>query len=286
MSRRLAIARASLLLATLTAPLGSRPAEAAVLGMQGSLEFRLSLMTPLTLPQTPGSLPVAVSTGGGSFAVPAGIFSGFVLEPFPTGTLTVLLSDLRLTGGNLAGNFAPGGGHGGGFGGDQPLTGFVRFGVLGLFTIPIPLQPVGATAASAQLNVAQLSVTVFGKNFTTGPAIVTGITTTLTRVTPSDTMGCPPILCGLGVGQLTSGGNPVTAHTVTLSGLDNRTPGHLGSVWLVSPAQVFTNALGILGAFAIERFTFVPEPGTALLLGSAAALAAAWGARCRRRRRR
>lgn len=50
--------------------------------------------------------------------------------------------------------------------------------------------------------VGQLSVTLIGQRYTTGPGIVTGITTELTRATPSDTVGCPPVLCGPGFGKL------------------------------------------------------------------------------------
>lgn len=265
----------------------ARPAGAATLDMGGTLEVGMFGVS-FTLPQYPSTVPVSVSTGGGAFEDPAGIFytdgnffgGGYGGGQIPTPLFTgvPLIAALHFTFTNAGGSFAPGSGGGGGFGGPEPLTGAMIIDVLGLIHVPIDLGVVGRTAGTS-LVVAQLSVTVIGQRFTTGQAMVTGITTELTRATPSDTVGCPPVICGLGFGPL-----GIFANTVTLSGADNRTPGHQGSVWLVSPFSVMTNVTNV-PAFLARRATFVPEPGTLVLFVSTAAAAAAVGATRRRRRR-
>jgi hypothetical protein len=58
------------------------------------------------------------------------------------------------------------------------------------------------------------------------------------------------------------------------TGTDSRTPGGLGQVTLVSPTKVATTLTGTLeNLFVVGTLTlsFVPEPGTFLLLGSGVA---------------
>jgi hypothetical protein len=274
------ILRPAAFAAVLVACLASvRPALAAVLEMGGTLELRIAGLPPISFSQDPPTLMVSVSSGGGAFDVPAGLFSGFAPLPTPLFTGVPLITSLNVVSAvNRSGSFAPGVGSGGGFGGIQGFDGRIHFGILGLSTANVLLDPIGQGGTNA-IVVASLSVTLVGNAFTTGPGIVTGISTELTRATPSDTVGCAPVVCGPGFGGL-----GVFVNTVTLSGADNRTPGHAGTLALVSPIRLVGNAFGPLPGYAVERFTFVPEPGTLVLFASTAAAALAWGATRRRSR--
>jgi hypothetical protein len=107
-----------------------------------------------------------------------------------------------------------------------------------------------------------LIVTAVGTGWTTGAVAVTGITS-----------GTP-------------GGY---ANTVTFAGYDNRTPAHRGTLLLVSPIKVVTNAAGNLVVLTRQTLHFegeVPEAGTLLLLGSGVAGLVWLGHERARRRRR
>ena len=96
------------------------------------------------------------------------------------------------------------------------------------------------------LAASALAITVTNATgWTTGPVTVTGITS------------FPP-------------GDPTPVNTVTTTGFDARTAGHAGTISLVSPTRVLTNAAGNLPLFARLQISGVnlktPEPGTALLL--------------------
>jgi hypothetical protein len=80
--------------------------------------------------------------------------------------------------------------------------------------------------------------------------------------------------------------NAAILNSVTFAGYDNRTPGHVGRVLLVSPFKVITNAAGNLPGIARQTLDFggvVPEPGTLGLLLAGATVLALWGRRQRRR---
>jgi hypothetical protein len=264
------------------------PSHAATLQTNGSLGVGIGALPPIVIPSAPPNILIAVSSGAGSFSDPAGMFSAFVALPTPLFTGVPLITSLNVTAANNTGTFTATGGIAGGFGGPEPLNGFARIGVLGLFTVPVPLGNVGG-GGSLALVVASLSVTVIGNIFTTGPAVVTGVTTTLTHL--AGTTNCAPATCGAGtttamsptftVQGISLGGGKLFANTITVTGFDNRTPGHQGSILLVSPIQIFTNAAGNLPGFVQKAFTFtaVPEPGTLLLLGSGVAGLAILGRR-------
>jgi hypothetical protein len=67
------------------------------------------------------------------------------------------------------------------------------------------------------------------------------------------------------------------AHTVMGTGVDNRTAGGAGTLVLVSPTNVNLGVLGTLASIATLTITYVPEPGTLLLLGAGVAGLAAIG---------
>ncbi|MCG8591176.1 MAG: PEP-CTERM sorting domain-containing protein [Proteobacteria bacterium] len=98
-------------------------------------------------------------------------------------------------------------------------------------------------------------VTATGAPWTTGNAMVTGITA------PAP------------------GGGFV--NTISLAGFDQR-QGGLGHLRLVSPIRVLTaTGSGNISGFAILDLHFVPEPGTAMLLGLGALGLVAAGRRWR-----
>jgi hypothetical protein len=69
-------------------------------------------------------------------------------------------------------------------------------------------------------------------------------------------------------------------HTLVGTGVDNRTAGGLGTLVLVSPTTVSLGVLGSLASIAtlsITELSFVPEPGTLVLVGAGVAMLAAAG---------
>jgi len=66
---------------------------------------------------------------------------------------------------------------------------------------------------------------------------------------------------------------------VTAMGANGLTAGGAGTLVLVSPTKVITNVAGTLAAFGTLTLTYVPEPGTLLLLGMGVAGLAALGRR-------
>ena len=55
--------------------------------------------------------------------------------------------------------------------------------------------------------------------------------------------------------------------TATAMGSNGLTAGGAGTIVLVSPIKIITNVAGTLAAFGVLTLTYVPEPGTLLLLG-------------------
>jgi hypothetical protein len=102
-------------------------------------------------------------------------------------------------------------------------------------------------------------LSVFHTNWSEGMKTVTGIPYTYAYHVPA----------GKAVSRFVSYRYYLNA-TAMYTGTDNRTPGGLGQVTLVSPTKVVTNFTGRLLVFvALGTLTlnFVPEPGTLLLLG-------------------
>jgi PEP-CTERM motif len=100
-----------------------------------------------------------------------------------------------------------------------------------------------------------VAITAIAAGWTAGMATVTGITTT----TPSNAT------------------NP--SGTAMLTGSNGLTVGGAGTLVLVTPIKILTNIAGNLAAFSVLTLTYVPEPGTLLLLGMGVAGLAALGRR-------
>jgi hypothetical protein len=226
-------------------------AQASILTLTGStLDIKVGPIPAIDFAQS-GPVPISVSSGGGSFTEPAGLFTGSVALPTSLFTGVPLISGFTLGGvanaTKTVAQAAAGGGHatgvlraGGGLGGPGPLTGTAFVNILGLFNIEIPLSPIGSTGGQTQVIGGSIIVTVLGTGWTTGVVTITGVSTFGTA-----------------------------ANTVTFVGYDNRTPAHAGDVLLISPFKTVTNAAGNFAGLATQRLTFVPgvpEPGTLLLL--------------------
>ena len=212
--------------------------RADVMSLESSnLAVIIGRFPPAVFPQDPDPVAVAVSSGTGSFAVPPGLFAGTSVLPTELFTGISLFSSLNVVATNSTISVAGGAGTG-------VVTGLGNLGVCGgLINLLIPLNLGGGGVSTVGAAALQLSVT-FASGWTTGAAAVTGITTPTT-------------------------GGGVT-NTATLTGFDTRTAGHAGTIMLVTPARVLTNAAGSFPLFGTLTLTFVPEPGLLLLLSTAA----------------
>jgi hypothetical protein len=111
-----------------------------------------------------------------------------------------------------------------------------------LLSIPLALGTPSTTTKIA----GGVAITAISSSWTVGTASVTGVQT------------------GLGYG------------TLTAMGSNGLTPGGQGTLVLVAPVKIIDGLVGYTGAFGVLTLTYVPEPGTLLLLGlGVAALAAA-----------
>jgi hypothetical protein len=220
----------------------------------GSLGVSIGALPPIEFPcvSCPVVLDVTSPGQGGGFTEPASAFTGSIMLPTALFTGVALINGLTI--GNLANltkTIAPGAAAGprtskvvrpgGGLGGPGPLAGSSFVNVLGLFNLTVPLNIVGNTGATTSVAAGTLFVTVAGTGWTTGTMMVDNVTT----------------------------GEPA-GNTVTNVGFDNRNANGTGVVQLISAFHITTNAAGNLPGLATQTLTFVPEPGTILMLLSGA----------------
>jgi hypothetical protein len=212
----------------------SAPAQAAPVSVNGSIAIVVGTLPPLGLP-----IPTTtVDVTGGTLTIPAGIAATAGLFVPVTGFPLNLITGIVVTAMNAGGTFfvpgpADGGAAsipGGGFGGKMPIIGVVQ--VKGALAINVPISNVGAGG-----SVSAGGIVVEGAPWTTGLAKVT-------------TTGAPMAMFAQSGSQ--SGVLGAASSTTVL----------------VTPAHVNAAGLARLPVFAIATLHFIPEPGTALLLGA------------------
>ncbi len=250
---------------------------ASVLTLSGSSTLTITPFFPANAPplafsMNTSAVPVQVSSGGGGFTEPAGLFTGSAAVPtalFTAVPAIVGFTLVNLSNGPMA--LAPGaggGGHGagilragGGFGGPGPLAGTAVVNLFGLIPVQIPLSVIGATGGEHSRTTQQPAGFTFSMQ---GTGWTTGAVTVISS---------------------TYAGSLVFTNPVTFAGFDNRTAAHRGTLQLISPFRVIAFGVqnGAHPGLAVQTLVFTtPEPGTLLLLGSGFAGLALYARRRRR----
>jgi hypothetical protein len=212
----------------------SGPAAAAPITLSGAISIVVGTLPPI-------ALPVASTTAdltGGTLTVPAGIASVSGVFVPVSGFPLNLITGIVVTASNGAGSFAvPGpadGGAasvpGGAFGGSMPILGVVQ--VKGALAINVPISVVGQ-----------------GGSVNAGGIVVEGAPWTA------------------GLAQVTTTGSGMAMFA--LSGTQSGPLGGVSStVTLVTPAHIDAGGLQRLPVFASWSLHWIPEPGSALLVGA------------------
>ncbi len=193
---------------------------------------------------TNGGNVTATSTGA---IVGTEVFIGITNAPPVTRVQAVLA-------GNQTGSLAPGAGTAVNSLGLQGALEVIAYG--GAVTVvSLPFTPAGLPGATFNTQgIGGTVVTVFGAGWTTGTVMVTVPSTTIAGAT----------------GQPTA--------VVTAAGT-NMLVGGAGKITFISPMLIRTNLAGDLPTFSRLTLTFVPEPGSLLLIGAGMAGLAVYGRR-------
>jgi hypothetical protein len=189
-----------------------------------------------------------------------------------------LLSALKISLHEGAGSFSDsatvanpvGGGNLTGFGGVTANTGFLTMNGNG-FSFGISLGNLGSGGITSTLApVLNNLLVVTGAPYASGPAVITGITSNVLSVPGLGGVMGVAFTLNLTTAQLATAIDQNSAvNTVTISdGFNNlASHGQNGSIKMVSPFRVKTgNIMGNVAGSLSKTFTFVPEPGTVLLL--------------------
>jgi hypothetical protein len=276
---------------------------------ESQLQVQLSALPTITVKGTWTGL-ATVSNGAGSghgVSVDASIF---VTENNSVGTSLLtgvaLLTNLTLTATNQTGSFTSafstpnpvGGGNvttsassvtlcpGGCLGGSEAFTGQFVLGVLGLIQLPFDLSVVGVGGTTI-LPLGGNNIVATGAPFVTGKFRITGVTTNVISMPgrggvtgigltlkPAGSEEVRTFTTNGGFITSNPGANLSTRPSVLVEGGNDLTSASAaGTVVLISPLRVNTGALGVnnIPGIFTQTMTFVPEPGTALLLVSGAA---------------
>ena len=200
-----------------------------------------------------------------------------------------VITNIKLTIKNAAASFASGysytnyvgdGGVKGPYlGGVSPLSGQMVVWALGLPAIGVNMGMVGGPPGTVTYpTLLGLSMTVTGGPWATGPLTITDITTNVISVSGVTGVGITlqpttqeiiKVLSTNGGFVTTDGGLPFEARTVTISGSNTlQSASQSGTVTLVAPMRVNTTPAvsGRIPLAARMVISFVPEPGTLLLL--------------------
>jgi hypothetical protein len=204
-----------------------------------------------------------------------------------------LMDDIRITAKNDAGIFQSGFSytnyagdglvHGPYFGAVVPLNGQLVVWAIGVPAVGFDLSVLGGSpGGTTYQTLLGLVLGGTGGPWATGALTITNITSNVISVngvtgigvTVQPPMGVPQKTLSTGGGFVsTNGGLPLEAHTVTISGSNNlASASQSGMVTLVAPLRVDTGPAVSGGIPLTGKMTlsFVPEPGTMLLLVSGA----------------
>lgn len=213
-----------------------------------------------------GSLPAATFPGIGatgtatsnlSASLDAGAaFNSTFTTTIPTSAappLTVIQVTVTHNDGNTLTGTAPNN-----VGGNLSILGAAKvYGISGfpkgppLLNIPLNVGTPNTVFKAGSL----VSVTAIAAGWTAGTAKVTGVDETTTTTTPLNA----------------THRNKFTV-TATAMGSNGLTAGGAGTLVLVAPVQITTNATGTLSSFGVLTLNYVPEPSMLLLSGAAIAV--------------
>ncbi len=237
----------SWLLATACLVLGGSASAGPFAG--GEFGFKLGALPELTVPITQGF----TTSGGGVTATSTGAISGVVVHPGLTNAPPITRFEMVVTG-NQTGSLVPAAGTAAnplGLQGALLAPGYGGYVTL----LGVPLTPVGVPGATFNTSRGGGTVVAFtGAGWTTGTVMVTLPSTTIAGAT-----GQPP-------GVVTAAGT-------------NMLVGGVGQITFISPLLIRTNLAGDLPSFARLTLTFVPEPGSLLLIGAGTTGLAVYGRR-------
>jgi hypothetical protein len=162
------------------------------------------------------------------------------------------------------------------FGGIENITGTAIL-IAGGFQFTIDLSVLGGGGVITIPNVLNNTLMITGEPFGVDPVQITGITTNVLVVPGRGTTGVAFTMNLTTVElasafEVTVAGVVSEANTVTINGFNNLQSASLpGTVKLASPFRLKTgNLAGNVVGVIYKTFTFVPEPGTMLLLVSGA----------------
>jgi hypothetical protein len=229
----------------------------------------------------------AIDIQGSVFQTSSYVVNSAAFTGFPQ--LTGLKLSMHSGSGSFADGFSVpnsvGPGTIGGFGGYGSVTGTAVLEAGGFF-FSIDLSVLGAGGTISVAPVLNNTIVVEGEPFGTAPIQITGVSSNLLYVPGRGTTGVAFTLNLTTVElvsaiEITVAGVVQEANTVTVQGTNMlNSASQSGMVTLVSPYRLSTgNLAGRTAGASYMKLTFVPEPGTMLLLISGAAGLAVIGRR-------